>query len=86
MAVMYIVACLSVLVSPRPTTECHYPCCYLCVYQHSGHRRSFGASIMLAIQSGIARGVFSNESGSGSAPMAAAAAKQDSCVKQGLVL
>lgn len=40
---------------------------------------------MLAIQSGIARGVFSNESGLGSAPMAAAAAKTDSCVKQGLI-
>ncbi|RXJ74240.1 sodium:alanine symporter family protein [Veronia nyctiphanis] len=44
-----------------------------------------GASMMLAIQSGIARGVFSNESGLGSAPMAAASAKTDSCVEQGLV-
>ena len=40
---------------------------------------------MLAIQSGIARGVFSNESGLGSAPMAAAVAKTNSCVKQGLI-
>ncbi len=40
---------------------------------------------MLAIQSGVARGVFSNESGLGSAPIAAAAAKTDSCVEQGLV-
>lgn len=44
-----------------------------------------GASIMLAMKSGIARGVFSNESGLGSAPIAAAAAKTDSCVKQGLI-
>ena len=44
-----------------------------------------GATVMLAIQSGVARGVFSNESGLGSAPIAAAAAKTDSCVKQGLI-
>lgn len=44
-----------------------------------------GASIMLAMRSGVARGVFSNESGLGSAPIAAAAAKTKSCVKQGLI-
>lgn len=44
-----------------------------------------GASIMMAVQNGIARGVFSNESGLGSAPIAAAAAKTNSCVRQGLV-
>ncbi len=38
-----------------------------------------------AIRNGVARGVFSNESGLGSAPIAAAAAKTKSCVKQGLV-
>ncbi|MFT5872342.1 MAG: AGCS family alanine or glycine:cation symporter [Clostridium sp.] len=44
-----------------------------------------GASIMLAMRSGVARGVFSNESGLGSAPIAAAAAKTKSCVRQGLI-
>lgn len=44
-----------------------------------------GATVMGAIQSGIARGVFSNESGLGSAPIAAAAAKTKSCVRQGLI-
>jgi AGCS family alanine or glycine:cation symporter len=44
-----------------------------------------GATIMMAVQSGIARGVFSNESGLGSAPIAAAAAKTNSCVRQGLI-
>ena len=34
-----------------------------------------GSTIMLAMQTGIARGVFSNESGLGSAPIAASAAK-----------
>ncbi len=44
-----------------------------------------GATVIKAIQSGIARGVFSNESGLGSAPIAAAAAKTNSCVRQGLI-
>ncbi len=44
-----------------------------------------GATMMLALQAGVARGVFSNESGLGSAPIAAAAAKTNSCVEQGLV-
>ncbi|TVQ92378.1 MAG: sodium:alanine symporter family protein [Chromatiaceae bacterium] len=44
-----------------------------------------GASVMLAIQMGVARGVFSNEAGLGSAPMAHAAAESDSPVQQGTV-
>ncbi|WP_298445306.1 sodium:alanine symporter family protein [uncultured Ferrimonas sp.] len=44
-----------------------------------------GATVMMAIQFGIARGVFSNEAGLGSAPMAAASAKTKSPVEQGLV-
>ena len=44
-----------------------------------------GASVMFAMRNGVARGVFSNESGLGSAPIATAAAKTNSCVKQGLI-
>lgn len=44
-----------------------------------------GAIVKEAIQKGIARGVFSNESGLGSAPIAAAAAKTEEPVEQGLV-
>ncbi|MCY6371791.1 alanine/glycine:cation symporter family protein [Clostridium ganghwense] len=44
-----------------------------------------GATVMMAVRSGVARGVFSNESGLGSAPIAAAAAKTKSCVRQGLI-
>lgn len=44
-----------------------------------------GATVKQAIQCGVARGVFSNESGLGSAPIAAAAAKTKSCVRQGLI-
>lgn len=44
-----------------------------------------GAGIMLAIRMGVARGVFSNESGLGSAPIAAAAAQTKNPVTQALV-
>lgn len=44
-----------------------------------------GAVVAQAIQSGIARGVFSNESGLGSAPIAAAAAKTEWPAEQGLI-
>lgn len=44
-----------------------------------------GITMSMAMQKGISRGIFSNESGLGSAPIAAAAAKTNSCVEQGLV-
>ena len=44
-----------------------------------------GASVMMAARYGIARGLFSNESGMGSAPIVAAAAKTRNPVRQALV-
>jgi len=44
-----------------------------------------GATVAQAIQWGVARGLFSNESGLGSAPIAAAAAKTNQPAKQALV-
>lgn len=44
-----------------------------------------GGAIGAAIRYGVARGVFSNEAGMGSAPIAAAAAKTDHPARQGLV-
>lgn len=44
-----------------------------------------GATIMLAIRMGVARGVFSNESGLGTAPIAAAAARTNCAVTQALI-
>lgn len=42
-------------------------------------------AMMVAMQKGVARGIFSNEAGLGSAPIAAAAAKTKDTVRQGLV-
>ena len=44
-----------------------------------------GVSIRVAMQKGVARGIFSNEAGLGSAPIAAAAAQSKEPVRQGLV-
>ena len=44
-----------------------------------------GFTVIKAIQSGVARGIFSNESGLGSAPIAAAAAQTREPVRQGLI-
>ena len=45
---------------------------------------AFGIMIMDTIQKGVGRGVFSNEAGMGSAPMAHAATSENEPVKQGL--
>lgn len=46
---------------------------------------ALGITIVSAMRNGIARGIFSNESGIGSAPIAAAAAKTKEPARQGLV-
>lgn len=86
MALFYIVACLSVIITNSDQLLNAIELVLVSAFTSTAATGGFlGASIMLAIQSGIARGVFSNESGLGSAPMAAAAAKTDSCVRQGLI-
>jgi len=44
-----------------------------------------GAAVWAAIQFGVARGIFSNEAGLGSAPIAQAAARTNSPVQQGVI-
>ena len=86
MALFYVLACLSVIIINSDQLLNAIELVLVSALTQTAATGGFlGASIMLAIQSGIARGVFSNESGLGSAPMAAAAAKTDSCVRQGLI-
>ena len=42
-------------------------------------------SVMTAMRTGIARGIYTNEAGLGSSPIASASAKTNSCVRQGLI-
>ncbi|HOS04211.1 MAG TPA: alanine:cation symporter family protein, partial [Candidatus Hydrogenedentes bacterium] len=60
----------------------------ICSSAFTGHAAAggfAGAGVMMAIRWGIARGLFSNESGLGSAPIVAAAAQTRNPVRQALV-
>nr|WP_086937842.1 sodium:alanine symporter family protein [Thaumasiovibrio occultus] len=86
MAVFYVLACLAVLILNADAV----PGAVMLVINSAFSPEAatggvVGGGIMLAIQAGVSRGVFSNESGLGSAPMAAAAAQTDSPARQGLI-
>ncbi|MCE9788353.1 alanine/glycine:cation symporter family protein [Shewanella chilikensis] len=86
MAIGYVVACLWVLLSASEAIPDAIALVLHSAFNPVAATGGFlGAGIALAIQTGIARGVFSNESGLGSAPIAAAAAKSKEPVEQGLV-
>ena len=85
MAVFYIASTLTILI----THATEIPGAIVEVVESAfGIRAAAGGalgSIMIAMQKGIARGIFSNEAGLGSAPIAAATVKTDEPVEQGLV-
>ena len=85
MAVLYIVAALVLIIANIELV----PGAFKEIIQGAfGIRPVAGgviASIAISMQKGIARGIFSNEAGLGSAPIAAAAAKTKDPVRQGLV-
>ena len=65
------------------------PGAFAVIFQSAFGLQAFGGgmlgAILVAMQMGIARGIFSNEAGLGSAPIAAAAAQTKEPVRQGLV-
>jgi AGCS family alanine or glycine:cation symporter len=86
MAVIYLLATMSILI----LNAAEVPAAVLLIVDTAFNGAAatggfVGASIMLALQSGVARGVFSNESGLGSAPIAHAAAETNSPVRQGSI-
>lgn len=86
MAIFYVLGCLVILVInydyiiPAIQTICR-----LAFTKGAAAGGLVGGGIRYAIQYGVARGLFSNESGMGSAPIAAAAAKTKNPVRQALV-
>lgn len=86
MAVFYILGCLIII---GINAEFIVPAVKLIVRDAFTARAAgggfVGASVMMAMRWGIARGLFSNESGMGSAPIVAAAAKTRNSVRQALV-
>ncbi|WP_024871369.1 alanine/glycine:cation symporter family protein [Tolumonas lignilytica] len=86
MAALYVISCLAVIYLHVDQMPAVIDQILSAAFTTTAATGGFaGATMMLALQAGVARGVFSNESGLGSAPIAAAAAKTDSCVEQGLV-
>ncbi len=85
MAAAYVISCLLVLICNAGAI----PGALVTIIQSAfGMRAAAGGAlgaVIMAMQKGIARGIFSNEAGIGSAPIAAAAAQTDSPAKQGLV-
>lgn len=86
MAIIYIIATLAVILLNANQVIPAFSQIFAGAFTGTAAIGGFaGAVVKDAIQKGIARGVFSNESGLGSAPIAAAAAKTEEPVEQGLI-
>jgi len=86
MAITYVVGCLIILCINASTVP--HTIALICTSAFTGHAAVggfAGAGITQAIRWGVARGLFSNESGLGSAPIVAAAAQTKNPVRQALV-
>lgn len=85
MAITYVAAALIILICNLSAI----PSALVTIIKSAfGLRAAAGGALgamMAAMQKGIARGIFSNEAGIGSAPIAAAAAQTDQPAKQGLI-
>ena len=85
MAVLYVVNALIILIC----NVTKIPAAIVLIVQSAfGLKAAAGGmlgAMIVAMQKGIARGIFSNEAGLGSAPIAAAAAQVEEPAKQGLV-
>lgn len=85
MAAIYILGALFIII----LNGAHLPEAFGLIFRHAFTPAAAtggfaGATISIAMRRGVSRGVFSNEAGLGSAPIAHAAATTDSPVRQGL--
>ena len=86
MAVGYIVGCAIILVAQADMLWPAIKLIGASAFQPTAAAGGFvGATVMMAARYGVARGLFSNESGLGSAPIVAAAAQSRNPVRQALV-
>jgi AGCS family alanine or glycine:cation symporter len=86
MAIAYLVAGLGLIIAN--VTELPAALVVIVDSAFTGHAASggfAGATVLLALRMGVARGIFSNEAGLGSAPIAHAAAQTDNPVRQGTI-
>ncbi len=86
MAIFYVLGCLAILVINRAyLIPAIATICKLAFTPGAVAGGLVGQGIMIAARYGIARGLFSNESGLGSAPLVASAAQTRNPVRQALV-
>ena len=86
MAVLYVLGCIAILVMNGSYVWPAVKLIVVSAFNPSAAGGGFvGATVMMAMRFGIARGLFSNESGMGSAPIVAAAAQTRNPVRQALV-
>lgn len=85
MAVIYIVLSLALLICNFKEIPAAIGIIIKGAFNPSAVTGGIVGTIIVSMQKGIARGIFSNEAGLGSAPIAAAAAKTKEPVRQGLV-
>lgn len=86
MAVIYVVSAAGFLIMFYEQIPAAIEQILVCAFTPTAASGGFlGATVMMAMRNGIARGVFSNESGLGSAPIVAAAAKTKWPAEQGFV-
>jgi AGCS family alanine or glycine:cation symporter len=86
MAVFYILGCVIILGIGYATIPATLVLIFTSAFTgHAAIGGFVGAGILQTLRWGVARGLFSNESGMGSAPIVAAAAKTNNPVEQALV-
>ena len=86
MALSYLAAALYILILHADRLPAAFDLVFTHAFTPIAASGGFaGAAVWAAIRFGVARGIFSNEAGLGSAPIAHAAAKTDSPVRQGTV-
>ena len=86
MAMLYVVGCIVILCINSAYVWPAVQLIFKAAFNPSAAGGGFvGATVMMAARYGIARGLFSNESGMGSAPIVAAAAQTRNPVRQALV-
>ncbi len=85
MVIAYVLVCLVILAANVTSIPAAFGQIFVGAFNPRAVAGGIAGSMIVAMQKGIARGIFSNEAGLGSAPIAAAAAKTKEPVRQGLV-
>ena len=86
MSIIYVIGALAVILVNLPQVGASFVAVFQDAFTGSAATGGFlGASFAFAFNRGVNRGLFSNEAGQGSAPIAHAAAKTDEPVSEGMV-